>query len=239
MCIRDRGTRPAKVACNPATAHLFCESVLWDEALTKLTRMGDASSTHDPREKPAATRGTKRKAKRDYVLLLMVEAVGDADHESFLTLLKNSCDATVHEHCFMKNGTRHVTLAQLTEDEAERIRFSSAPMLPLELVLAKPQPWGAGLYLSLSEAAQQTIADLVRKLDPAPLKTTDSYRKQLHLSLYRGFNRGEALKQQLKKTEMKSAWKDRTSFGTVRGAAVAIKEKGADYDTMRYLMLPQ
>jgi hypothetical protein len=164
--------------------------------------MGDASSTHDTREKPAATRGTKRKAKRDYVLLLMVEAVGDADHESFLTLLKNSCDATVHEHCFMKNGTRHVTLAQLTEDEAERIRFSSAPMLPLELVLAKPQPWGAGLYLSLSEAAQQTIADLVLKLDPAPLKTTDSYRKQPHLSLYRGFNRGEALKQQLKKRKL-------------------------------------
>jgi hypothetical protein len=198
--------------------------------------MGDARSTID---KPATTRGTKRKAQRDYVLLLMVEAVGDADHESFLTLLKNSCDATVHEHCFMKNGTRHVTLAQLTEDEAERIRFSSAPMLPLELELAKPQTWGAGLYLSLSEAAQQTIADLVLKLDPAPLKTTDSYRKQLHLSLYRGFNRGEALKQQLKKTEMTSAWKDRTSFGTVRGAAVAIKEKGADYDTMRYLMLPQ
>ena len=62
--------------------------------------MGDASSTHDPREKPAATRGTKRKAKRDYVLLLMVEAVGDADHESFLTLLivrRHGSRALLHE----------------------------------------------------------------------------------------------------------------------------------------------
>jgi hypothetical protein len=98
---------------------------------------------------------------------------------------------------------------------------------------------GCGPILELERGRTANNRRFGPKARPRAPKTTDSYRKQLHLSLYRGFNRGEALKQQLKKTEMKSAWKDRTSFGTVRGAAVAIKEKGADYDTMRYLMLPQ
>ena len=191
----------------------------------------------------AAPRGAKRKAQREYHLLLMVDHAGDSKHEAFLGDLASLCDPVVHAHCFMKDGTRHVTLAHLTEDEVDSIRKCEVPMLPLELQLAKPQPWDAGLYLSLSEAAQQAVATFVQTLAQAldpPLKTmiNSEYRRNLHLSLYRGFQQGRALKQQLQRSEMRSAWQLRPSFGTVRGISVAIKEKGAGYDTLQYLGLP-
>lgn len=192
----------------------------------------------------AARRGAKRKAQRDeYHLLLMLDIAGDSEHEAFLGDLASLCDPVVHAHCFMKDGTRHVTLAHLTEDEVDSIRECAVPTLPLELQLAKPQLWDAGLYLSLSEAAQQAVATFVQTLAQAldpPLKTmiNSEYRRNLHLSLYRGFQQGRALKQQLQRSEMSSAWQNRPSFGTVRGISVAIKEKGAGYDTLQYLGLP-
>ena len=166
-----------------------------------------------------ATKGpTSVLGKEAYTLILMVNDTGDTAFHKLCETLRRVCDIAVHRHCFVRDGTRHVTLGKgkWTEAEAASVCFRVGAMttLPMELSLASPKPWLTCLALGVTHATAVSIAQLVSEL-VLPVDTmlqTDP--SMLHLSLYRSFGISEALQEQIEK--MGSELLRTTSFGTVQ-----------------------
>ena len=149
-----------------------------------------------------------------------------------LQRLAQRAPADVHQHCFQRDGTRHVSLWQgcLTLSQIQQLSLRATgnkkKMQPLRLDVAGWKPWKAGLYLALTRSSQQQLHALVDRLVGLPT----GKRSCDHLSLYRrrdykGTTNTYAAFATLRRDT--AHWDD---WGHVMGVSLRIKAMGTPYD---------
>ena len=159
---------------------------------------------------------------------------------TFLSKCEGLCDPLVHQHCFQRGGSRHVTLLtvkNVTPSQAAGIRFSreaeEAGLLPFDLEFEGFHPMAGAVALQPAETPSTKALGkqaLKRSLINLPLDQRDcAFSGSLHLSLYRvrGFsNKAEALRE----FDGVRGGLRGVDVGGVRAVAIKIKVLGGDYE---------
>ena len=122
--------------------------------------------------------------------------------------------------------TQHFTVAKWsgTGAEAAKVTFSAPPPFPINIPLSSRKPWQSCFALGVDDATAAAVTKLADLLVlPHGAKRTPP--KELHLSLYRGFGRGEDLRKQLPR--MVDATRG-LPLGSVEGLRFMVKIEGDD-----------
>ena len=184
-----------------------------------------------PTISPVSSDQTRRK----FVVVLMTRE--SPEFGRALDVCRTSCDPSVYDICFQRDGSRHVTLLTLngiTAAEAERVTFDAPVSLPLRITFS-------GLF----QKSVLLLPDGASKASLEPLLSRDSYslppsgkvqtQSLIHLSLFRVRSKPHGYLQEFAKVR---AACEGISWGAVEGTRVVLKETGAEYTDCRVLAGP-
>ena len=170
--------------------------------------------------------------RNDYAIVALVEE--DDACKELLARCRQSCDALVHELCFQRDGTRHLTLytlPSLLPWEARKVVFEYQPSLPLSLPISHFMPWQV-VALGLDGQAEDQLLCALPALRMASHMQPATHAKftprgNFHISLYR--KRGVQNETAQREFDKVRAACQGTPLGSVRVTRIALKVVGADY----------
>lgn len=167
----------------------------------------------------------------------------DENTDNFLTGLEkcnDNCNADVHEHCFQKDGTRHISMWQgiLDNRQLEYIQemcksTNLASKLPITIDFKNGwNSWSAGNYIELSAESTKTLKSLLLLEDMKPPCKKGQISCN-HLSLYRKRQNCPPTTnvqfQRVRKALATHKW------GSLQGISIRIKVLGGEYDECKVL----
>ena len=213
---------------------------------------GDAAADEEYRgfRRPAKRAKSRPDAGRheEYVVLLMLNE--DSGFERALNACREACAShpEVQSQCGQWDGTRHVTLIKgmrMTRAEADEVRYTTPPNLPLHLTPTRLLDWDSTVALGFSGDLTEDHAALTAGLRGLPAKRT--VVMPMHISLYRSGRAGmpkdlkdlakgvvfPAIRAACPRTKSNTS----ISFGSVSGVKVVIKPLGGAYDDSSWRVL--
>ena len=197
-------------------------------------------ATASPVIRPMAPRldpfvGGTSKIPRQCVLYLCCDENTDRFREG-LELCRTTCAKNVHEHCFQRDGTRHVTLWQgkLTDADVAAMQTqcdknSKKIQLPVTISFtAGWNNWKSGNYLGLTTISTVTLKRMVHAImgDAVPFSVKP---KCDHLSLYRKRGGAGVDLGSVRKALIGYNW------GSLPGTSIRVKVLGEPYDECKVL----
>ena len=144
--------------------------------------------------------------------------------------INEGVDKDVKEHCYQKDGTRHVTICEtlMTHEESEQVSLDSFEPFHLQVDGAMHWPSCVALVIRDSDGRARALCSRIRGICKIP-------NRPLHISLYR--RRGKDLahvKRDFQK--VRSACNRLLRDTTVKVVDVRCKRLGAPYEESRSIV---
>ena len=184
---------------------------------------------------PPMSAASLDQTRRNFVVVLMTRE--SPEFGRALDVCRTSCDPSVYDICFQRDGSRHITLLTLngiTAAEAQLVTFDASNSLPLRITFS-------GLFqksvLLLPDGASKASLEPLLSRDSFSLPPSGKVQTQslIHLSLFRVRSKPHGYLQEFAKVR---AACEGISWGAVEGTRVVLKETGAEYTDCRVLAGP-
>uniref|UniRef100_A0A7S3K425 Uncharacterized protein n=1 Tax=Aureoumbra lagunensis TaxID=44058 RepID=A0A7S3K425_9STRA len=201
--------------------------------------LGEAKKRSSPDaciNEPKRQRIEKR---QDYFVLWMIEEE-DSNFQKCLKALRNDCDKAVDYHAFQRDGTRHITLcqlSQLTPTEAASVFLDPKEIsIPQEQVfVTNTCNYSTTFALSVASTSltvlRTQVINALREQFPRSIKDTHT---QLHISLYRARANSSA-REEIRRL-LCNTKKNKFNWGRVTLNRIVLKARGAEYTTALHLL---
>jgi len=152
-----------------------------------------------------------------------------------LTRCAEICSHNIHEHCFQRDGTRHVTLFNGNIDAATARKISfPGTFEPITIEIDDWVPSDYGKYLLLKKSTTAKLLRIVERITGGRIQPQKGICD--HISLYRLRQlRGPAKNQAIRdfrRIRKELAGKD---WGTVQGVSIRIKLLGTEWNECKVL----
>ena len=162
-----------------------------------------------------------------YVIYMAIRERNESKFARGLTKCNKACPEGL-KHCLQIDRTRHVTIFDgfLTSNIVNGLSFTG-DFDPIEIGLDGWKSWSAGCYLKLNEDSEDTLHDLLARIDGLP--STGGKRPCDHLSLYRKRPGTQHSDPRRGFAEIRDATKSH-DWGNVEGVSVRVKAVGGPYE---------
>ena len=163
-----------------------------------------------------------------YIIYMAIQEPVSSSFSRGLEKCATTANDDVHAHCFQKDGTRHITMydVTLTGEQVRALTFSGTDPLPIDIEIQGWKPWKGGCYLGLTPSTTARLNSLLDKIQGLP--AAGGKRGCDHLSLYRkrDFEGGEVWRtfHKVRSGLAKHDW------GTIQGVSMRIKRLGSEYN---------
>jgi hypothetical protein len=191
-----------------------------------------------PRRDPFSSLAKNSSESRKYVIYLAFREEKDSLFSRGLAHCAETCSNGIHNLCFQRDGTRHVTMfeGKLTVQQASQLRFPKGDTFSLDFPIIDIElngltNWKAGVYLQLTRNTTTKLKNILSQLQGLAYDTRGK-RSCDHISIYRKRDASNQAFSEFAKVRKAIRSHD---WGSAEGVSIRIKEVGTDYDICRVL----